>query len=206
MARQHVSLVVPQKRSGGRNNNGRVTAWHRGGGHKQHYRIIDWKRDKDGIPGKVERIEYDPNRTANIALVLYADGERRYMIASKDLTVGSVVQSGVDAPVAVGNCLPLTNIPVGSVVHCIELKPGKGAQLARSAGGSVQFLAREGSHAFDKQGNYSMGVLEQIVFPEIKYDKIDALRGLNITITTTAKNKQEGLALLQAMNFPIKET
>lgn len=143
----YAPLVVAKKHSSGRNNNGRVTVWHRGGGHKQNYRIIDWKRDKDGIPGKVERIEYDPNRTANIALVLYADGERRYMIASKDLVVGSVVQSGTDAPVAVGNCLPLTNIPVGSIVHCIELKPGKGAQLARSAGGSVQFLAREGRFA-----------------------------------------------------------
>ena len=144
----HASLVVSKRRtSSGRNNTGRITVWHRGGGHKKNYRIIDWKRDKDGIPGKVERIEYDPNRSANIALVLYADGERRYMIASKDLTAGSKVQSGVDAPVAVGNCLPLTHIPVGSVVHCIELKPGKGAQLARSAGSSVQFLAREGRHA-----------------------------------------------------------
>ncbi len=143
----HAALVVAKKVSSGRNNNGRVTTWHRGGGHKRNYRIIDWKRDKDGIPGKVERIEYDPNRSANIALVLYADGERRYMIASKDLVAGSVVQSGTDAPVAVGNCLPLTNIPVGSTVHCLEMKPGKGAQLARSAGCSVQFLAREGRFA-----------------------------------------------------------
>jgi large subunit ribosomal protein L2 len=144
----HAPLVVTKGRtSSGRNNQGRVTVWHKGGGHKRNYRIIDWRRDKDGIPGKVERIEYDPNRSANIALVLYADGERRYIIASKDLTAGSVVQSGVDAPIAVGNCLPLTNIPVGSIVHCIEMKPGKGAQLARSAGSSVQFLAREGRHA-----------------------------------------------------------
>lgn len=143
----HTSLVVAKNRSGGRNSYGRITVWHRGGGHKRNYRIIDWKRDKDGIPGKVERIEYDPNRSANIALVLYADGERRYIIASKDLVAGSMVQSGPDAPVMVGNCLPLNNIPVGSTVHCLELKPGKGAQLARSAGCSVQFLAREGKFA-----------------------------------------------------------
>jgi len=144
----HAKLVVKQNRCAGRNNNGRITTWHQGGGHKQHYRLIDWKRnDKDGIPAKVERIEYDPNRSANIALLLYADGERRYIVASKDLSAGSVVQSGPDAPVAVGNCLPMTKIPVGSIVHCIEMKPGKGAQLARSAGCSVQLLAREGRHA-----------------------------------------------------------
>jgi len=144
----YAKLVVKQNRCAGRNNNGRVTVWHQGGGHKQNYRLIDWKRnDKDGIPAKVERIEYDPNRSANIALLLYADGERRYMVASKDLVAGSVVQSGTDAPVAVGNCLPMTHIPVGSIVHCIEMKPGKGAQLARSAGCSVQLLAREGRHA-----------------------------------------------------------
>lgn len=140
-------LVVAKKRFAGRNHSGSITAWHRGGGHKQNYRIIDWKRLKDGIPAKVERIEYDPNRSANIALLLYADGERRYIIAPKDLAKGAQVQSGTDAPIAVGNCLPLTHIPVGSIVHCIELKPGKGAQLARSAGCSVQFLAREGRHA-----------------------------------------------------------
>lgn len=143
----YAPLVVSQNRFAGRNNGGGITAWHRGGGHKQNYRLIDWKRLKDGIPAKVERIEYDPNRSANIALLLYADGERRYIIAPKDLPAGSIVQSGVDAPISVGNCLPLTNIPVGSVVHNIELKPGKGAQLARAAGGSVQFLAREGNHA-----------------------------------------------------------
>lgn len=140
-------LVVSKKHSSGRNNKGRVTSWHRGGGHKQNYRIIDWKRTKDDIQAKVERTEYDPNRSANIALVLYADGERRYIIAPKDLKSGAVVQSGVNAPIAVGNCLPLNNIPVGSVVHCVELKPGKGAQLARSAGCSVQLLAREGRFA-----------------------------------------------------------
>jgi large subunit ribosomal protein L2 len=143
----YAKLVTSKKRGSGRNNNGRVTIWHRGAGHHRNLREIDFKRNKDGVPGKVERIEYDPNRSAYLALVLYADGERRYMIASKDLKAGMVVQSGVEAPVAVGNCLPLTHIPVGTVVHCVELKPGKGAQLARSAGGSVQFLAREGRFA-----------------------------------------------------------
>jgi large subunit ribosomal protein L2 len=117
---------------------------HRGGGHKQHYRVIDFKRNKDGILGRVERIEYDPNRTANIALILFADGERRYIIAAKGLEVGAEVVSGADAPIKTGNCLPLNNIPVGSTVHCIELRPGKGAQMIRSAGSSAQIVAREG--------------------------------------------------------------
>jgi len=141
------ALVVSKKRSSGRNNQGRITAWHRGGGHKQHYRIIDWKRHKDDIPAKVERLEYDPNRTANIALILYADGERSYIIAPKGLKVNDNIQSGPNAAISVGNCLPLTNIPVGSVIHCVEMKPAKGAQLARSAGCSVQLLTREGKYA-----------------------------------------------------------
>ena len=140
-------LVVSKQQTGGRNCYGRITAWQRGGGHAQRYRIIDWRRKKIGVPGKIERLEYDPNRRANIALVLYADGERCYMVAPKGLSVGSEVLSGGDAPIAVGNCLPLRNIPVGSVVHCVEMKPGKGAQLARSAGTSVQLLAREGAYA-----------------------------------------------------------
>jgi len=142
----HAALVVSQSRTGGRNNQGRVTMWQRGGGHKQNYRIIDWKRTKDGVPAKVERLEYDPNRTANIALLLYADGERRYIIAPKGVVAGAQIQSGPEVPISAGNCLPLRNIPVGSVVSCLELKPGKGAQLARSAGASVQLLAREGSY------------------------------------------------------------
>jgi len=140
-------LVVSKQQNAGRNCYGRITAWQRGGGHKRRYRIIDWVRKKDGVPGLVERLEYDPNRSANLALVCYADGERRYMIAPKGLTVGSPVFSGQEASIAVGNCLPLRNIPVGSVVHCVEMKPGKGAQLARSAGASVQLLAREGNYA-----------------------------------------------------------
>ena len=140
-------LLEPQSRNGGRNNNGRITTRHIGGGHKQHYRIIDFKRTKDGIPATVERIEYDPNRTAHIALVLFADGERRYIIAPKGVVAGDVLQSGSAAPIKSGNCLPLRNIPVGSTIHCIELKPGKGAQIARSAGASVQVVAREGQYA-----------------------------------------------------------
>ena len=143
----YAPLLEKQNRSSGRNNNGRITVRHRGGGHKQHYRLIDFRRDKDGIPAKVERIEYDPNRSADIALVLYADGERRYIIAPKGVEAGSELMSGVEAPIKAGNCLPLTNIPVGSLVHCIELKPGKGAQLARSAGAVAQLVAREGGFA-----------------------------------------------------------
>jgi len=143
----HAALVESKNAISGRNNAGRITVRHRGGGHKRHYRLIDFVRNKDGIPAKVERIEYDPNRSAHIALVLYADGERRYIIAPRGLVVGAAVQSGADSPIRSGNTLPLKNIPVGTVVHCVELKPGKGAQLARSAGASVQYLGREGSYA-----------------------------------------------------------
>lgn len=140
-------LVKKLSKSGGRNSNGRITVRHIGGGHKRRYRIIDFKRVKDGINARVEQIEYDPNRSANIALLLYADGERRYIIAPKKLEVNDVVVSGADAPVKVGNCMPIQNIPVGSVIHCIELRPGKGAQLARSAGAAVQLIAKEGQYA-----------------------------------------------------------
>ena len=142
----HGPLVESKSKSGGRNNNGRITTRHIGGGHKQAYRIIDFKRDKDGIPGTVERLEYDPNRTANIALIKYLDGERRYLIAPKGLSAGDSVQSGEDAPIKVGNALPMRNMPLGSVIHCIEMKPGKGAQIARSAGTSAQLLARDGAY------------------------------------------------------------
>ncbi len=143
----YAPLLEKKSKSGGRNNNGRITTRHVGGGHKQHYRVIDFRRNKDGIPAKVERLEYDPNRTANIALVCYADGERRYIIAPKGVSAGDQIISGDAAPIKAGNTLPLRNIPVGSVVHCVELKPGKGAQMVRSAGGSAQLVAREGSHA-----------------------------------------------------------
>lgn len=140
-------LVEKQSRSGGRNNNGHITTRHRGGGHKQHYRIVDFKRnDKDGIAARVERLEYDPNRSAHIALLLFADGERRYIIAPKGVEAGSVIHSGEGSPIKPGNCLPLRTIPVGSTVHCVEMKQGKGAQMMRSAGASAQLIAREGEY------------------------------------------------------------
>ena len=140
-------LLEKQSKTAGRNNAGRITVRHRGGGAKQRYRIIDFKRDKDGIAAKVERIEYDPNRSANIALLLYIDGERRYIIAPDGVKQGTELMSGNQSSIKAGNCLPLRNIPVGSTIHCIELKPGKGAQIARSAGTSAQLVAREGAHA-----------------------------------------------------------
>lgn len=140
-------LLAKKSKTGGRNNRGRITTRHRGGGHKQRYRIIDFKRNKEGISAVVERLEYDPNRTAHIALIRYVDGERAYIIAPRKLAVGDSIQAGSDAPIKTGNCLPLRNIPIGSVVHCIEMKPGKGAQIARSAGASVQLVAREGEYA-----------------------------------------------------------
>lgn len=141
------SLVESQSKKAGRNNAGRVTMRHQGGGHKQHYRIVDFRRNKDGIPARVERLEYDPNRSANLALLCYADGERRYIIAPKGVTVGTQLVSGSEAPIKPGNALPLRNIPVGTTIHCVEMQAGRGAQLARSAGASVQLLAREGSYA-----------------------------------------------------------
>ena len=140
-------LLEPLSKSGGRNNAGRITTRHRGGGHKQHYRRIDFKRNKDGIASVVERLEYDPNRTANIALLKYADGERRYIIAPRGVKKGDALMSGSSSPIRAGNAMELRNVPVGSVVHCIELKPGKGAQIARSAGCSAQLVAREGTYA-----------------------------------------------------------
>jgi len=141
------ALVEPQSKTAGRNNNGHITTRHKGGGHRQHYRLVDFRRNKDGILAKVERLEYDPNRTAHIALLCYADGERRYIIAPKGLEVGAQVQSGPQAPIKTGNALPIRSIPVGTTIHCIEMLPGKGAQLARSAGAGVQLLAREGVYA-----------------------------------------------------------
>ncbi len=140
----YAPLLAKKTKTGGRNNLGRITCRHIGGGHKQHYRIVDFKRNKDGIQGRIERIEYDPNRSAFLALVLYTDGERRYIIAPQGVKAGDQVMSGPESPIKPGNCLPLTNIPVGSTVHCIELSVGKGAQLARSAGAAVQIVAKEG--------------------------------------------------------------
>jgi len=142
----YAPLLEPKKKSGGRNNNGRITTRHVGGGHKQHYRLIDFKRNKDGIEGVVERLEYDPNRSAHIALIKYADGERRYVIAAKSMQAGDVIESGEQAPIKTGNALPMRNIPLGSTIHCVEMKPGKGAQIARSAGTSAQLLAKDAGY------------------------------------------------------------
>jgi large subunit ribosomal protein L2 len=143
----YAPLVESKNSKAGRNHNGHITVRHQGGGHKQSYRVIDFKRDKDGVPAKVERLEYDPNRTANIALLCYADGERRYIIANKGMVVGQPLMSGSEAPIKSGNALPIRNIPVGTTICCVEMMPGKGAQLARSAGTSAQLLAREGVYA-----------------------------------------------------------
>ncbi len=140
-------LTESQSKKAGRNSHGHITTRHQGGGHKQHYRVIDFKRNKDGIAAQVERLEYDPNRSAHLALLCYADGERRYVIAPKGVAAGMQLMSGVEAPIKVGNTLPLRNIPVGTTIHCIEMLPGKGAQIARAAGTSVQLLAREGDYA-----------------------------------------------------------
>ena len=140
-------LLRSKSRKGGRNNQGRITVRHQGGGHKQRYRVVDFKRDKDGVPGRVERLEYDPNRSAHLALVLYADGERRYVIAPKGMKAGDSIMSGSEAPITSGSAMALRVIPLGTMVHCVELKPGKGAQLARSAGTSCQLVARDGDTA-----------------------------------------------------------
>ena len=145
--RPHAPLLESKSKRAGRNNSGHITMRHQGGGHKQQYRIVDFKRAKDGVSAKVERLEYDPNRSANLALLCYLDGERRYIIAPKGVAVGTLLMSGSEAPIKPGNTLPLRNIPVGTTVHCVEMLPGKGAQIARAAGTSVQLLAREGSYA-----------------------------------------------------------
>ena len=141
------ALLESQSKRAGRNNSGHITTRHQGGGHKQHYRVVDFSRAKDGVSAKVERLEYDPNRTANLALLCYLDGERRYIIAPKGVAVGEQLMTGSQAPIKSGNTLPLRNIPVGTTMHCVEMLPGKGAQIARAAGTSVQLLAREGSYA-----------------------------------------------------------
>ncbi len=141
------NLTERQSKTAGRNVHGRITMRHNGGGHKQHYRVVDFKRNKDGIPAKVERLEYDPNRSAHLALLCYADGERRYIIAPRGVSAGMQLMSGSESPIKVGNTLPLRNIPVGTTICCVEMMPGKGAQLARAAGTSVQLLAREGDYA-----------------------------------------------------------
>ena len=143
----HSALLEKRSKTGGRNNKGRITIKHRGGGHKHHYRVIDFKRNKDNIIARVERLEYDPNRSANIALLLYADGERRYILAPKGIRAGDEIRNGSKAAIKPGNAMPMRNIPVGTLIHNVEMKPGKGGQIARSAGSSVQLVARTGDHA-----------------------------------------------------------
>jgi len=143
-------LLAPLAKKGGRNNYGRITARHRGGGHKRKYRIIDWKRDKTGVEGRVVAIEYDPNRSANIALISYLDGDKRYILAPSGIAVGDVVMAGEDVDIKPGNCLPMEKIPLGTVIHNIEMKIGKGAQLVRSAGAAAQLMAKEGNHVLVK--------------------------------------------------------
>lgn len=150
------SLLAPLTNRAGRNNQGRITTRHHGGGHKRKYRIIDFKRNKDGVPGRVATIEYDPNRTANIALINYADGEKRYILAPKGLKVGDTIESGPSADIKTGNTLPLENIPVGSVIHNIELKPGKGGQLVRAAGTEAQLLGKEDGYVIIRLGSGEM--------------------------------------------------
>ena len=144
------SLLAPLQKTGGRNNHGRITARHNGGGHKRKYRIVDWKRDKNGIPAKVVAIEYDPNRSANLALLSYVDGEKTYILAPNGLAVGDTVVSGPDADIKLGNCLPMINIPLGTVIHNIEMKIGKGAQMVRSAGAAAQLMAKDGNQVLVK--------------------------------------------------------
>jgi len=145
--RPFAGLVEKKSKTAGRNNNGHITTRHIGGGHKHHYRVVDFRRNKDGIPAKVERLEYDPNRSAHIALLCYADGERKYIVASKGMAVGDQLMNGPEAPIKPGNCLPIRNIPVGTTMHCVEMLPGKGAQIARTAGAGVVLMAREGIYA-----------------------------------------------------------
>ena len=183
------SLLVSISRKGGRNNNGRITAKRRGGGHRKLYRVIDFKRNKDGIPAKVTGIEYDPNRSSHIALLTYADGEKRYIIAPKELKDGDQVMSGPDAEVRPGNCLPLEKIPEGTLIHNIELRPGKGGQIARSAGGSVQLMAKEGKYAtlklssgeirlINKTCRATMGTVGNADFENISIGKAGKMRWL----------------------------
>lgn len=197
----YAPLVQQKPKTGGRNNQGRITVRHIGGGHRQKYRVIDFKRNKDGVPAKVERLEYDPNRSALIALLIYADGERRYMIAPQGLKMGDEVISGRESPIKVGNCLPLNNIPVGTTLHCIEMQPNAGAKLARSAGASVQLIAREGIYATLRLRSGEMrkvlaecrAVVGEVSNPEhnlISYGKAGAKRhrGIRPTVRGTAMN------------------
>jgi large subunit ribosomal protein L2 len=184
------SLLAPLTKTGGRNNMGRLTVRHKGGGHKRQYRIIDFKRNKDGIPAKVATIEYDPNRTANIALLHYADGEKRYILAPNGLTVGKVVESGPEADIKPGNALPLKNIPVGTIIHNIEMKPGKGGQLVRSAGTSAQLMAKEGNYANIRMPSGEVRLIHSDCRATV--GQVGNLNNENITIGKAGRNRWLG--------------
>ncbi len=177
------TLLSPLKKSGGRNNHGRITSRHRGGGHKRRYRIIDFKRNKIGVDGKVASIEYDPNRSARIALINYLDGEKRYIVAPDGLKVGEIIQSGAGAEIKVGNALPLKNIPLGTFIYNIEMKPGKGGQIARSAGCAAQIVAKEGAFA-------------QVKLPsgEVRMIRIDCMATIGMVSNTDHENISLGKA------------
>ncbi len=184
------SLLKPLKKSGGRNSNGRITVRRRGGGHKRHYRVIDFKRDKQGIPAKVDSIQYDPNRSARIALLVYSDGEKRYILAPEGLKVGDTLMSGPDAEVRVGNTLPLSKIPLGSMVHAIEMKPGKGAQMARSAGAACQVMAREGEMVTLKLPSSEMRMIHQVCMATI--GQVGNLDHSNVIVGKAGKSRWLG--------------
>ena len=185
------SLLQPLKSKAGRNNQGRLTVRHQGGGHKRAYRIIDFKRDKDTVPAKVATIEYDPNRTANIALLHYADGEKRYILAPNGLKVGDTIFSGPDADIKVGNALPLLNIPVGSIIHNIEMKPQKGAQLVRSAGGSAQLMAKENSYATIRMPSGEMRLIH--INCRATLGQVGNLDSENITLGKAGRSRWMGI-------------
>lgn len=185
------SLLEPVRKKAGRNNTGRITVRHRGGGHKRFYRIIDFKRNKDGIPARVATIEYDPNRSANIALLNYADGEKRYILAPHGLKVGDSVMSGPNADIKPGNALPLRNIPVGTLIHCIEMKPGRGGQLVRSAGAVAQLMAKEGDYATIRMPSGEMRLIH--VNCKATVGQVGNLDHENVTIGKAGRSRWLGI-------------
>ena len=184
------SLLIEKRGTGGRNNNGRITADHKGGGHRQHYRLIDFRRDKTGVPAKVAAIEYDPNRSARIALLYYADGEKRYILAPEGLKVGHTVSSGPDSEIKVGNTLPISNIPLGIMIHNIELRPGRGGQLARSAGAQVQLMAKEGDYATLRMSSGEVRMVHSKCMATI--GQVGNLDHINVSIGKAGKSRWLG--------------
>ena len=184
------SLLIEKRGTGGRNNNGRITADHKGGGHRQHYRLIDFRRDKTGVPAKVAAIEYDPNRSARIALLYYADGEKRYILSPEGLKVGHTVSSGPDSEIKVGNTLPISNIPLGIMIHNVELRPGRGGQLARSAGAQVQLMAKEGDYATLRMSSGEVRMVHSKCMATI--GQVGNLDHINVSIGKAGKSRWLG--------------